>query len=199
MKEAIIYDVRDIYKQLYGAPPFTLPALPPVNLPGAPKFHVNKAAEKRTTFNGSSLYGSKDLIGREVFLPVTIQVDQTDYELPFSVVSMRRRKMIEETPMVEREGSVIELIGLENWQISLKGFLIDPLNQFPDQQLADLDKIFRKNSSVRLKCALTDIFLQGNDFVVIKELDIPDKAKVVGVREYSFSMVSNNILTLEAE
>lgn len=194
----IIYDIKDIVQKVWGYKPYTLPALPAESI-GENPYQVKESFQKKSTFKGSSIYGGQDLIGREVFLPVTIQAGGKNYEFPYSVLTMRRAKIIVETPMVERGGSVKEEIGMEDWKISMKGFLIDPMNQFPDEQLYALDQLFKHKEPVRLKCALSDLFLEENDFVVIKELDIPDKSRVIGVRDFALSMVSDSILTLITE
>ncbi|MBU2045626.1 MAG: hypothetical protein KJ712_02705, partial [Bacteroidetes bacterium] len=84
------------------------------------------------------------------------------------------------------------------WRMTVKGFLVDPLNQFPDDQLEKLKNMWKTRDLVRVKCALTDIFLEGNDNVVISSIDIPAKAKVVGVRDFSFELIQDGILDLYA-
>jgi len=192
----IIYDIADIVEKVYGYKPYSLSAFPADN--NAENPYQVKQIQKRT-IKGSNVYGGQDLIGREVFLPVTIEAGGKNYEFPYSVLAMRRKKFMVETPMVERSGSVKEDIGLDDWVISMKGFLIDPLNQFPDDQLYELNELFKRREAVRLKCALSDIFLEENDHVVITEFDIPDKSKVIGVKEFVFAMRSDSILTLEVE
>ncbi len=194
----IIYDIADIVERVWGYKPYTLPGLPSPSESGNP-YQIDAFTKRQSTLQGTPVYGNKDLIGREVFLPVTIEAGGKNYEFPYSVLAMRRKKNIVSTPMVERGGSVKELINMEDWQIGMKGFLIDPMNQFPDDQLYLLNELFLRNEPVRLKCALSDLFLEGNDYVVITDLDIPDKSKVIGVRDFSFSMESDTILTLEVE
>ena len=104
--------------------------------------------------------------------------------------------------MVERGGSVIEEIGLGPWEIEIKGFLIDGNNEFPDDQLISLYQLYVANQvtntivTVQLKCAISDIFLGANPNVVITEIEIPPKAKVIGVRDFSMKMIQDSILVL---
>lgn len=198
MASGIIYDIKDIAEKLYGYKPYTLSALPAEQIEANP-YQVKPLVKRESTRKGSPIYGGQDLIGREVFLPVTIEGGGKNYDFPYSVLAMRRKKFMVSTPMVERGGSVKELIGLDDWQISMKGFLIDPLNQFPDDQLYELNELFKRKEPVRLKCALSDIFLEENDFVVITDFDLPDKSKIIGVRDFVFAMESDSILTLEVD
>lgn len=192
----VIFDVAQIMQTLYGYLPARVPGFPAVPS-NANTFNVPVAtAQKRTTLKGSPIYGSKDMIGREVFCPITIQAGGVDYEFPFVVAGLKTKKLLVETPMIERSGSVIEEIGIDAWRISVKGFLIDPLNQFPDDQLDQLNQMFLNREPVRIKSALTDIFLEKNDRVVISTLDIPEKAKVIGVRDFSFELIQDGIFDL---
>ena len=110
-------------------------------------------------------------------MPITITANGIDYNFPFSIIGIKNKKILKETPMVERGGVVIEQIALGAWEIDLKGFLIDANDQFPDDQLALLNTLYVNNTPVNFKCAMSDIFMAGNDQVVITELDIPGKSK----------------------
>ena len=98
--------------------------------------------------------------------------------------------------MIERGGEVIEEIGLGAWEFQFKGFLIDAHNNFPDDQLTALNKIYINRTPVELQCALTDIFLPQPNQVVLMSLDVPAKAKVIGVKEFAFEMKQDSILDL---
>lgn len=194
--DPIIYDIAEIFDKLYGYKPAVIPALPAEPGAGDPFQVPAAAAQKRTTLMGSPIYGSQDMLGREVFCPIVITSNGKDYEFPFAVMGLQNKAIIIETPMVERQGSVIEEISVEAWKISIKGFLIDPLNQFPDEQLNMLNEVWKKREPVRLKCALSDLFLDKDDHVVITSLTIPEKAKVIGVRDFSFEIIQDGILDL---
>lgn len=136
------------------------------------------------------------MIGREVFCPVTIEVDGKDYVFPFCVIGFKRTKTIIETEMTELNDTVDEIIGNKPWEISIKGFVIGQYDQFPDDQLQILDTIFEFNQTCRLKSAVSDIFLHSNDNILIRSLEIPEKPKVIGVRDFQFTAKSSGIFTL---
>lgn len=193
----VIFDVAKIIESLYGYKPATIAGLPLASK--SEEFNVSQIyKQKRTTSKGSPIYGMQDLIGREVFLPLTIKASGINYEFPFTIVGLKTKKLLVETPMIERGGSVIEEIGIDAWRISVKGFLVDALNQFPDDQLDKLNQMWRDRNPVTVKCALIDIFLEGNDLVVISNLEIPAKSKVIGVRDFSFELIQYGILNLES-
>lgn len=193
------FAIGDIFNKLYGYKPYKIDEAPAVALP-EPFQKPAKAFIKKSTVMGSPIWGPDvDLLGREIFCPLGIVVKGAEYRLPYSLISLRRRKTIVETEMVERGGTAKELIGLKDWEISVKGFLINHDNQFPDLELIRLKEIFEANEPVQLKSALTDLFLSNIDKVVITDLDLPAEAKIIGIKQYNFQMLSDSIFTLTVD
>ena len=194
----VVIDIAATFQAIYGYLPANVPPMPAAPNNVNP-YQVNgTSAIKKQTAMGSPLYGLSDMIGREVFMPITITSGGVDYNFPFGVIGIKVRKILKETPMVERGGDVIEEIATGALEFDFKGFLIDAADQFPDDQLAAVKTLFYTNAPVYLKCALTDLFMPAGDQVVIKELDIPAKAKVIGVKEIAFTMKQDSILDLYA-
>lgn len=193
----LIFDVADLFREAYGYKPITIPGLSD-RLPDVNGINIPQANEKkRNTIKGSPIYGpSKDFLGREIVCPVILNVGGVDYEFPYVIVGIENKAIMEVTPMVERGAAVIEEIGVEAWKISIKGFLINPLNEFPDEELEQLNTVWKKRETIRLKCALTDIFLEGDDRVVIADLKVPAKAKVIGVKDFTMELIQDGILDL---
>jgi hypothetical protein len=200
----LLIDVAATFKALYGYIPAQMPAAQPAN-----PYYVEPNVNTRIAGQGlAPLTGLSDMLGRPVFMPITLNAInastgiKTPYNFPFSMLSLKSKKIIKETPMVERGGSVIEEVGISPWEIEMKGFLIDAEDQFPDDQLSSLFKLYTANQadknifSVELKCALSDIFLIPNVNVVITEIEIPAKAKVIGVRDFTMKMIQDSVLNL---
>jgi hypothetical protein len=189
------FDIRELFNKVHGYSPAVIAGIPDVSAELA-LAQIPGNAKKTTNIYGQPLYGQSDLIGREVFCPITIEVDGVNYDFPFAVIGVRRAKTVVKTDMVELSGSVKELIGLRDYEITIKGFLVGDLEQFPDEKMKVLDDVFSFNQAVRLKSAYTDIFLHDNDYVVIEDLQIPEKPKVIGVRDFSMQASSDSIFTL---
>jgi hypothetical protein len=116
--------------------------------------------------------------------------------LPHPVISIDSRKTLVETPMVERNGTVKELIGIRDYEISIKGFVISTDNELARQQIEQLRSIYELNVPLSISCSLTDIFLvrpdrRGSDQVVITALSFPAVTGVKNVRPYELKMLSN--------
>lgn len=129
-----------------------------------------QASEKTSSDFGSTLR-KKDAQGRWYFMPIVLEHKGTEYEIPNAVISIRGKKSIVETAMVGRKGTVKELISVDDYEIRIAGVCLDV--DFPDQQINSLNDLYNINESVTLKCALTDIFLDEEDKVVIKASTLP--------------------------
>jgi hypothetical protein len=149
----------------------------------------------------SGMYGSyyaKDVMGRDVFMPLTLG----GLMLPYVWMNIKGTKRIVETPMTERRGSVLELIAIDNYQIGVKGFVIRHDGAFPEEDIEDLRKLYERAESLECKSVLTDIFLlskehSGKDKVVMRDLEIMDNQGIEHVRGFQFSLTSDQILELE--
>ena len=138
-------------------------------------------------------------------MPVTLgyvlQGVATEWDLPYPVISISSRKTIIETALTERRGTVKELVNIEDYQIVIKGFIIHPTNEFPENRVTTLRNIFEQNTVLSIKCPLTDIFLlrpdrSGSDQVVIKELKFPAITGIKNVRPYELHLVSDEPFNL---
>jgi len=194
-----VIDIADLFLQVYGYVPAHIGALPNqgTTLPAAV---VQPYAKKTVTAQGIALYGQADLLGHEVFCPITITgmvngVSQV-LNLPYAVMGFSRTKTIVETDMTELNGSIDEIISNKDFEISIKGFLIGQYEQFPDVELAALNAMCAVNATVQLQSALSDIFLQSNTNILIRKMDVPEKPKVIGVRDFTIQAKSSAIFTL---
>lgn len=127
--------------------------------------------EKRYTDLGTMLRKA-DAQGRYYFMPVIFQYKDKSYEIPNAIISFTGKKTIVETPMVGRKGSVKELINIDDYEISIQATAQS--EDFPEAALTELNEIYNINESITLKCALTDLFLDQDDRVVIKSIDLSD-------------------------
>lgn len=187
------FNIKDIFKNVFG---YDAP----------PDFKIEKAAERKEMSDlGQPFYGS-DAYGREHFLPVFINGKL----LPFAVISINTKKTIVTTPMVERGGSVHEIVSIDDFDINIKGILISDENVFPEKDIADLHKLFEVNTSVELRSALTDIFLKGGNLdndtlsdqlhqVVIKNINYPAVAGIEQAKPFEIVCESDMIFTMETE
>lgn len=123
------------------------------------------------------------------------------WDLPYPVISITSKKTIVETPLTERRGTVKEFINIQNYEIVVKGFIIDSANEFPESDVTTLRTIYEQNVPLSLQCPLTDIFLlrpdrKGSDHVVLCELKFPAISGVKNVRPYELHFESDETFNL---
>jgi hypothetical protein len=156
----------------------------------------DEASEKTSSDFGSTLR-KKDAQGRWYFMPVVLEHKGAEYEIPNAVISIRGKKTIVETAMVGRKGTVKELISVDDYEIRIAGVCLDV--DFPDQQINALNELYNINESVTLKCALTDIFLDEEDKVVIKSIDFAEMKGCETAQVFTMELVTDRSFELILE
>ncbi|TAN18832.1 MAG: hypothetical protein EPN37_04530 [Chitinophagaceae bacterium] len=147
--------------------------------------------------NYKDMFGSDS--GKKIFLPAWIN----GWMLPYPVIAIQSRKNIMETVMIDRQGTVKELVNTEDYKISIKGIIVREDGTYPEYEIKQLKEIFEINQTVELKSVLTDFFLlnpNGNGSslsqVVITDLNFPHTVGVKNAKAYEMSLVSDNAYTL---
>ena len=138
-----------------------------------------------------------DAQGRYYFMPVFFLYKDKSYEIPNALISLTGKKTIVETPMVGRKGSVKELINIDDYEISIQA--IAQAKDFPEAALTELNEIYTINESITLKCALTDLFLDQDDKVVIKSIDISDMKGTETFTVFKMELITDRSFTLIIE
>lgn len=167
---------------------------------GDPKFkpkYDGPAPNERESSNLGSTLRKRDVNGRWYFMPVVLEHKGAEYEMPNALISIRGKKNIVSTPMVGRKGTVKELISIDDYEIRIQGVAMD--TDWPDDQLAAIKDIYAVNESVKLKCALTDIFMDEEDMVVIKSIDIPEMRGIEHAQTYSLDLETDKSFELIME
>ena len=176
----------------------------------------NKFSRVETGAHGSPYYAT-DLLGREYYLPMEVQVGLDNAEalgvtdayggvtgrwmLPYPIISLDMKKRIVKTDLIERNGPVMELVNTGGWDITVKGLLINKDNEFPEADFTTLVRLCNLNKVIRLNNPVTDIVLKGvggmpDRDVVIESISFPETKGVKHVRGYLLKMCSNEPFNL---
>lgn len=150
-----------------------------------------------TTSDGAPIkIGDKKskLMGAYVFMPVIID----GFELPNAVISVAGKKTIMETPMVGQQGSVKELIGMDDYEITISGVIISDDDSYPEKEITEFINIWKKNDAVKLVSALTSLII-GSEDIVIKSVDFPPVGVFENAQIVNITAVSDYPLTLTIE
>ena len=111
------------------------------------------------------------------------------------VVSIVAKKTIIETPLTGRQGTVKELIGIDDYEIRLVAVISG--DDYPEQEVMELVRLFEVNESVKMISALTDYFLKDEDRVVIKSMEFPAAEGVEDIQVVTMTLVSDQGFELE--
>jgi hypothetical protein len=191
----ITLDINYILATVYGKTGLPFPGSPSgfqAN-PVAEPFSENPAVVKkdRSLFD-KPLYRD-NVLGRPEFLPATLE----NIALPNSLVTITGQKTIVETPMVGADGSVKEIINIQDYRIKIICTEIYPDNTWPENILHTIYGLYRENKTLTLQCPLTDIFLQAKDNVVITSISLPDMMGIENAQVFELNMVSDTYFELE--
>lgn len=157
-------------------------------------FNIDTYGGRQQYSKLGSPYFKADIYGREFFMPVVLD----GILLPFAVVGIKLRKNIVKTSLVERDGTVKEIISSDDYEISIKGITIYPDGDvFPEDDITALKKLYDNNQAVVLQCAMTDIFIPKDDSVIIQDLTFPPVSGTEHARPYEMNLLSDSINTLE--
>ena len=194
------FDLGEIFKRVWGysAPPLLFALQNTVekkifgNSSDTSDYSFATPSERREfNIKGSPFYGLNNN-GNEVFLPIwLIKADGSKFMLQNTVSSIVSKKTIVETMLVNQQGSVKEEISMDDWEINVKGIIVSPDGDYPDQQVFDLKELYKLGESLEIENARTSILLEDNERVVIKNFKLPELKRMKNVQAFEMDLVSD--------
>lgn len=152
--------------------------------------------------------GFEKMPGKEITYAQALGVTNTDgslagrWDLPYPVISISSRKCIIETPLTDRRGTVKELINIEDYRITIRGFIVNhKANELPEDDILTMRKLYELNVAIKISNPLLDAFLiseerDGSDLVVIKDLQFRESPGVKNVKGYIMELASDEPFNL---
>lgn len=140
--------------------------------------------------------GSNLPSGRSVFMPVQIG----ELLLPNEpTVFISGRKEIVKTRLAgsKRKGSVKELIGVDDYVITIRGIAIthNSTTVYPEATVKGIIDLYNQNASLEIRSAITNLL--GIYRVVIESIDFPEMIGVQHAQAYQLKCVSDEEFVLE--
>lgn len=204
----ITYDIQQLYQRTFGTKP-VVPANDASYGDGGGQVYLGvEKPDDKFTPRGRTLY--ETYRGTEVWLPVTLRVAYglafKPLYLPYSVVRATCKKNIISTPLAERQGTVKELYSVDDWQITVKGFLIATEHTWPEKEIEDLNEYYKKSHSLIIQNALTDVLLENQSRpeeqcrVVMESLEFMEiEGGRIRAQAFSMKLVGDSVFTLEVK
>ncbi|HEY5509385.1 MAG TPA: DUF6046 domain-containing protein [Paludibacter sp.] len=194
------FDLQNIFKSVWGyaAFPFLFALQNKVEkklfgkTSDSEDYSFDLPAERRVyNIKGSPFYGLNNN-GNEIFLPIwLIKSDGTKFLLQNTVASIVNKKTIVETPLVNQQGSVKEEISMNDWDINVKGIIVSPDSDYPDQQVLDLKELYKSGESLEIENARTSLLFQDNERVVIRSFKLPEIKGMKNVQAFEMDITSD--------
>ena len=150
---------------------------------------------RRESSNAGQPFYAKNLLGLEMFMPVTLKHKKNNVEkkllLQNTIISMKLKKTIVETPLIGRQGTVKEMISIDDWDIHLKGMIVSADNEYPDDAVNELKDFILLNEVLDIDSVLTAIMLDKDEKVVIKDFELSEMRGIQHAQGFTLSLVSD--------
>ena len=108
-----------------------------------------------------------------------------------TIFSMKLKKTIVETPLINRQGSVKEQISIDDWDITIKGMIVSPDNEYPEDAVTELKEFVNYNEALGISNVLTSIFFAENENVVIKDFDLAEMRGIQHAQGFTMNLTSD--------
>ncbi len=207
---ALIIDVVQLFQKTFGTRPVVgiKNTKEPVTVGEYRVGQINN--DQVSTPKGSLLQERDALTGVDIWLPIKFfDVDRNMtmlMNLPYSVIRIGMKKTVIKTPMVERRGTVKEIYNVDDYSITIRGFLIGENRQFPEAELELMKELGEKRKAVYIENAITNIFLTVKDLpadeqrrVVINDVEFPEIQGKKHIKPFVMNLESDTIFKLEWE
>jgi hypothetical protein len=163
------------------------------NFEGEPLTAFQDKDENKLSRLGAPLYARSEN-GQLFFMPVWLN----EILLPICTISGSSKKVIVETPLTGRQGTVKELIRCEDYQFRVQGICFGYNRELPEEKIQELKDLFEVTRSVKIKSAFTDIFVREG-YVVVTDINFPECKGVEHVRGFELSLISDESFDLTIE
>jgi hypothetical protein len=126
-----------------------------------------------------------------LFLPIWIN----DTLIPVARVWGGCKKVIVETPLIARRGTVKELIRFDDYRFTIQGFCVGLKKEYPESQIEQINRYFNMQEPVKVKNAFIDTVAQTEDFI-IEDINFPDMRGVEHVKAFEMKITADSIFDL---
>lgn len=196
----LVLSVQELRSIAFG---YGLPIFPPPPSPyyGGKRMDIEEAD---VGDDGSESKNARQYVdiatGRYYLCPVRLKKegDKEEYTVPNATIAVKATKRLVVTPMVEAGGSVIEEIGMDNYEFTIRGIIISETDEVPLVEMQTLWTYFKEQSSISLINAVSDILLDDSDKVVLRSLDWSDMQGISHAQGFEIVAISDKpfVLTL---
>lgn len=160
-----------------------------------------------TGYQGSVEYGSLDVplpsrakamsvLGTPIYEQITLSTAEREYTFPdWPLIDISATKNIVTTAIKGKKGTVKEYINTDDYQITIRGILINyDSDEYPEELVYDLHETFKINKEMQITSAVPNLLDIHN--VVIKDLKIPEVEGYNNIQPYLLQCLSDDPIEL---
>lgn len=208
---ANVFDLHKLYKEYFGRG----------------SYYVDKAGEKKAATSdveysgiprnerprGTIHYSSKNIAfnkigayGQDIWFPIKLKGEKISenklksllVDIEACTISVNMMSTIVSTSVVERKGTVNEIVSIDDYKFTIRGFLIGKNRQVPEDDIETLIAIKESTKPKTLHGGYPELFLDKSCRIVISGLDFPEvQGHNHWIRPFSMTCKSDFITDLE--
>lgn len=211
MTTANVFNLGKLYKEYFGRESYYIDpegkskkVTQEIEFPGIEKnprprgtIHYSK---KNISFNKSGAYG------QDIWFPVELRGskktagswENISLSLDACTISVNLVSTIVSTPVVERKGTVNEIVNIDDYKFTIRGFLIGKNRLVPEDDILNLVAIKESTREKTLHGGYPELFLDESCRIVISELEFPEvQGQNHWIRPFTMTCKSDFITDLE--
>ncbi|WP_442589196.1 DUF6046 domain-containing protein [Pedobacter sp. AW31-3R] len=146
--------------------------------------------------SGASVATASALLGLPVYDQVTLKYLDKPLLLPGSpMIDITATKSIVTTPIKGRNGTVKEYISIDDYQINIRGVIINyESDEYPELTVHNLHNIFKADTEMQVTSALLNLL--DIHYLVIKQIKFPEVEGYRNMQPYALQCLSDMPLEL---
>ena len=157
-------------------------------------------SKKNISFNKSGAYG------QDIWFPIELRGskkvgnswEKINLEIEACTISVNMVNTIISTPVVERKGTVNEIVNLDDYKFTIRGFLIGKNRKVPEDDILNLIALRESTYEKTLHGGYPELFLDETCRIVISELEFPEvQGQKHWIRPFTLTCKSDFITDLE--
>jgi hypothetical protein len=120
---------------------------------------------------------------------------QKEYDFVQSLIAVSRQKIIVKTPIQFRPGTVKEMIGSNDYDVTITGVITGENGQYPTQEVDQLKQFLDSNEPIDVVSEFLNNL--GIFTIVIENFTLPQSAGGISKQEFTINAISDETILLQ--
>jgi|GEM_PF-386438 len=206
---ANVINLYKLYGEVFGRHSYHIDAPKPLNLDvqfsgipknERPKGTIHYSDKTGQPFNKSGLYG------QDIWFPIELRgskivgnsLEPISLTIDICTVSVNLVSTIVSTAVIERKGTVNEIVNIDDYKFTIRGFLVGKNRTVPEEDILNLVALKESTQEKTLHGGYPELFLNETCRIVISDLEFPEvQGQNHWIRPFTLTCKSDFITDLE--